>query len=216
MINLVIIEEFSLIRLGLRQLLQKDQSIKVIGESGKGSEALQLVRTLNPHVVLLDINLPDVSGLEVTHWLIANNKTLKILIVTSNDSELYSKRLLEAGALGYISKNSTPEELINAINSVYKGKPFIDETMAHNLALSNIDRNKDYLSKLSDREIEVIRMAIKGMTIKEIVEKLHINDKTIHSYRSRIFQKLHVKNDVELLIKALQHNMIKIEELHLD
>lgn len=212
MIKVVLIEDHALMRLGLRQLLEKDSSIKIVGEAETGAEGIQLVRSLNPDVILLDINLPDISGLEVTTKLHANNKEIKILIITSMTNELFPIRLLEAGALGYISKNTSYDELIHALKTVNTGKKYVSAAISQKFTISKFARKTDQFSSLSDRELEVVGMIMRGINTKKIAQKLNVTTGTIYSYRSRIFQKLHVNNQLELITKAVQHNIIKIDE----
>ncbi len=209
MIKILLIDDHDLIRLGLRKLLEADSSIKVIGEAKSGSEGIQLNRELNPDVVLLDIQLPDFSGLEVTHRLKAWNKEIRILILTANSDPHLPIRILEAGALGYITKYSSQEQLINAIKSVYMSKKFISPEIAQQLVVSRLNSRKEF-EDLSDREAEVMMMVLNGVSVKHIAKKLNVTSKTVHSYRSRIFTKLNVKNDMELLLLAIKNSIITV------
>lgn len=162
---------------------------------------------------MLDINLPDISGIEVTHKLKAYNQNVKILLLTALTNELFPIKLLEAGALGYISKNTSYKEFLLAVKTVSQGNSYVDSAIAQKLVATKYSRKLGQFSNLSDRELEVMTMIVRGLDIKKIATKLHIRYTTVHSYRSRIFKKLQVKNNFELLVKALKNNIFKINEI---
>lgn len=214
MIKLVLIDDHFLVRAGFRQMIEVEKNLQVVGEAGTGLEGVQLVRTVKPDVVVLDIKLPDISGLEVTHKLLSHAPSPKILIVSAMINDLFPFRILEAGAHGYLTKNASQEELIQAIKAVYTNHRFISTEVAHKLALARLTTNLPVnFSSLSDRETEVMLMVIHRIPVKEIAEKLHLSAKTVHSYRSRIFEKLHVKNDTALTLLAIKHGIVAMEEV---
>ncbi len=214
MIKLVLIDDHFLVRAGFRQMVEAEKSIQVIGEAGTGIEGIRLVRTTKPDIVLLDIKLPDISGLEVTHKLLSHESPPKILIVSAITNDLFPFRILEAGAHGYITKNASQEELIHAIKVIHNNQRYISAEVAHKLALSRLSANMPVnFSSLSDRETEVMLMVIRQVPVKEIAQKLHLSAKTVHSYRSRIFEKLHVKNDTALTLLAIKQGIVEIEEV---
>ncbi len=213
MIKIVLIEDHLLVRAGIRQMLKEVKGMQVVGEAATGLEGVQVVKDLRPDVVILDFKLPDISGLEVTHKLLRIQPDIKILIVTSAINDLFPFRLLEAGVLGYLTKGSTREELIKAVKTVALGERVISPEIASRLALAKIDyKTNSSFNSLSDREMEVMLMVIRGVSVRTIARKLHLSGKTIHSYRSRIFEKLNVKNDVALTLMAVQHGIIELEE----
>ncbi len=213
MIKTILIEDHSLVRAGIRQMLKEVKGIQVVGEAGTGNEGVQLVRDLHPHVVILDFKLPDISGLEVTNKLLRIDPDIKILIVSSAINNLFPFRLLEAGAQGYLTKDTSKEELVRAIKAVSVGQRVISPEIASRLALAKVDHKSDAaFHDLSDREMEVMMMVIRGVLVKDIADKLHLSPKTVHSYRSRIFEKLNVKNDVALTLLAIRHGVIGLEE----
>ena len=213
MIKVVLIDDHFLVRAGFRQMIEAEQTIQVIGEAGTGAEGIQLVRASKPDAVVLDVKLPDISGLEVTHKLLSHDPHLKILIVSALTNDLFPFRLLEAGALGYLTKNASQEELVRAIKTISNNQRYISPEIAQQLALAKLAPNApgDF-SDLSDRETEVMFMVIRGIEVKEIAKKLHLSSKTVHSYRSRIFEKLHVKNDTALTLLAIKNGIVTIEE----
>ena len=209
-----LIDDHALVRTGMKQLLQDNKGIAVIGESSTGLDGIQHVKALMPDVVILDLKLPDLSGLEVTQKLLRINPDLKILIVSSITNDLFPFRLLEAGVQGYLSKDSSQEELILAIKTIFKGQRIISPKIAKRLALTPIDfKNDNIFADISPREREVMMMVIRGTPAKDIGLKLKISHKTVHSYRSRIFEKLNVKTDLALTLLAIHHGIIVMEEI---
>lgn len=215
MIKVVLIDDHDLVRSGLRQMLETDSGIEVVGEAGTGAEGIQLVRTLKPikpDVVVLDVNLPDITGLEVTHRLLSHQEDIKILIVSGITNDLLPFKLLDAGALSYLTKNASREELIHALKTTYAGQRFVTPAVASRLVFSKLDAKKGGFSDLTDRETEVMMMIIRSIDVKKIAEKLHLSTKTVHSYRNRIFQKLNVKNDMGLMLLSIKEGIVALEE----
>jgi two-component system, NarL family, invasion response regulator UvrY len=213
MTQVVLIDDHALVRAGIRQLLQKSPGIKVVGEAGSGEEGVRLVRDLHPDVVLLDFKLPDITGLEVTARLLRIDPQIKIIMLSSAINDLFPLRSLEAGARGYLTKNASKEELVRSIHAVNSGQKVISPLIASRLALAKIDdKIPTSYASLGNKEFEVMMMTIRGVPIKEIADRLHINHKTIHSYRCRIFEKLQVNNDVDLTLLAIREGLITAEE----
>jgi len=213
MIKVILIDDHTLVRFGFRQIIEAEKGIEVIGEAGTGVEGIQMVRAAKPDVVVLDIKLPDISGLEVTQKLSAREPYSKILIVSAMDSHSFPYRLLEAGALGYLSKNASPKDFIGAIKAVYNNQRYLGPEISQQVALAKVNANAPGdLSALSDRETEVMMMVVRGFVVKEIAQKLNLSSKTVHSYRSRIFEKMQVRNDTALTLLAIKNKIISIEE----
>lgn len=213
MIRIIIIDDHVLVRAGMREMLQEVKGISVVGDAGTGSEGIELVRRFDPDLVILDLKLPDQPGLEVTQKILKIKPDIKILVVSSVVNDLFLFRLLEAGAQGYLTKDAKKEELIQAIKSVYTGQRVISQQLAKRLALAKADYKKDNIfADISEREMEVMMMLIRGVPVKEMAEKLNISHKTIHSYRSRIFEKLNVKTDLAVTLLAIHHGLILLEQ----
>ncbi len=213
MIKTVLIDDHALVRSGIREMLQEVRGISVVGDTGTGREGIELVRRFNPDLLILDLKLPDQTGLEVTQKVLRLNPDIKILIVSSVTNDLFLFRLLEAGAHGYLTKEAKQEELVQAIKSVCAGQRVISPQLAKRLALAKTDYKKDNMfADISEREMEVMMMVIRGVPVKEMAEKLNISHKTIHSYRSRIFDKLNVKSDLAVTLLAIHHGLIVLEE----
>lgn len=213
MIKVLLVDDHGLVRQGLNLMLRDTREVQVVGEAGSGAEAIQLVRELRPHTVILDFRLPDISGLEVTSRLLRIDPNLKIIMVSSAVNDLFPFRLLEAGAQGYLTKDVTKEELIRAIKAVNAGQRIISPEVASRLALAKIDvKKKSPFYTLSDREMEVMLMVVRGDLVRNIADRLFLSPKTVHSYRSRIFEKLNVENDVALVLLAIKEGIVTVED----
>ncbi len=215
MIKLLVVDDHELVREGIERLLASASDIEVIGGAADGEEAVKMVRKLNPDVVLMDINMPGVGGVEATRKLLRINPDIKVIIVTIFEEEPFPSRMLQIGASGYITKGSGVAELIQAIRAVSSGLRYINPKIAQRLALQHVtsEPGESPIDELSDRELEVLVMITKGIKVADIAERLHISPKTVNSYRYRLFDKLEVNNDVELTYLAIRHGLIKIEQI---
>jgi two-component system invasion response regulator UvrY len=215
MINVMLVDDHDLVRKGIRRLLDDTQGIKVIAEATDGEQAISQVRMQKPDVILMDISMPGIGGLEATRKITRVSPDMKVIIVTIHDDDPFPARLLEAGAAGYITKGCDIDEIIVAIQSVYSGNQYITPGVAQKLALSLVNkRGKSLLEELTQREVQVMLMVVKGESNREISEKLCLSPKTTSTYRGRLFEKLGVDNDVELTRFAIRHGMIKENIVH--
>lgn len=213
MIKTLLIDDHAIVRSGMRQMLDDVKGIQVIGEARTGNEGIQLVRELHPNVVILDFKLPDITGLEVTTRLLRIDPNIKILVVSSAVNDLFPFRILEAGAQGYLTKDSSKDQLVQAIKNIHNGQRVISPEIANRLALAKVDMQaKTAFNDLTDREMEVLMMVIRGVPVQDIADRLFLSPKTVHSYRSRIFEKLNVENDVGLTLLAIREGLITLEE----
>lgn len=215
MIKLLIADDHELVRMGLSRILKDVPDVKVVGEAKDGEEAVKKCRELNPDVVLMDLNMPGIGGVEATRKLLRHNPDVKVLIVTALKEEPFPSRLLKIGAAGYITKDSGADELTQAIRAVHTGMHYINPKIAQKLALQHLNNEpgESALNDLSDRELEVMLMITKGIKVAEIADKLHISPKTVNSYRYRLFEKLEINNDVEMTYLAIRHGMVKIDNV---
>jgi len=210
MIRLLIVDDHELVRVGLREILADYPAIEIVGEAGNGETALRLCRELWPDVVLLDICMPGLSGLETTVRLKLARASLAIIILSVHETAPYPERLMEAGASGYLTKGSDVMEVINAINAVHRGHQYLTRDVAEKVAFTSLrNRNRTPLERLSDRETEVMMMIIQGIRNKDIAEMLCLSPKTTSTLRYRLHEKLGVCNDVELTRYAIRHGIIK-------
>ncbi len=210
MIKILIVEDHALIRTAITQLLTDVSGFKVIGEAATGEEGVRLAKELIPDVVLLDIQLVGIDGLEAANKMIRYNHDIKILILTIHVDEPYPSRLLEAGVAGYLTKGCAKDEMIHAIRLVHSGQNYISNSIAQQLALKSSGQvGRSELNKLSERELQIMMMIVHGKEIQGISEQLHITQKTVNTYRYRIFKKLGISNNVELTLLAARFGIIK-------
>jgi two-component system, NarL family, invasion response regulator UvrY len=210
LIKVLLVDDHDLVRLGVKRLLQDANGIKVIGEAGTGEEAIQLMRELSPDVVIMDIQMPGIGGLEATRKMLRYNPMVKILALTVCEEEPYPSRFLQAGAAGYITKGSSAEEMIKAIRVLYTGERYISPEIAQQIALKRFSpQEKSPLDALSERELQVMLMITQGQTVNQISDKLCLSSKTVNSYRYRIFEKLGIKSDVELTLLAVRLGVLE-------
>ncbi len=207
MINVLLIEDHVLIRRGMRLMLEQVKGIRIVGEASTGEEGLALRREKEPDVVMLDFQLPDTNGLELARKLLRRDPEIKIFVVMAMEWKLLPMRLLEVGVRGFISKSSDSRELERAIRAVHSGQRYISSAIASRLALSKTTATKSPFDQLSHRQMEVLLLLAKGMKAEEIAKQLHITTKTFNSHRYRMFDKLGVKNDVELIKLAVQYGV---------
>jgi DNA-binding NarL/FixJ family response regulator len=212
-INVLLVDDLDLVRTGIKKMLDTVQGIKVVGEANSGEEALIQARKLLPDVVLMDVRMPGIGGYEATRKLIRVHPDMKVLVVTVCDNDFYPARLLQVGAAGYLTKGATMEEMVQAIRSVHHGQRYISPDIAARLAFRHVsDEDDSPFKSLSERELQVVLMITKGMKVQDIAAKLFLCAKTINSYRYRTFEKVGVKNDVELTLMAMKHKLIDLKE----
>lgn len=216
MIQVLLVDDHSMVREGIKQLLELDSDIKVIGEAGNGEQCLELIETLAPDVVLLDINMPQMNGLQVLEQLREKRSKQKVLILTIHNEVEYLMRAVEIGVAGYVLKDSDSTVLKEAIYTVYGGENFIDSTMTPLLKEQNYlkelqreARNKEKL--LSAREIEVLCALAEGLYNKEIASKLQISEKTVKNHVSNIFKKIGVSDRTQAAVYAIRHKFVDIK-----
>ena len=213
MIKVMIVDDHNLVRAGISVMLTGINGIKVVGEANSGEDALQLAKEKNPDVILMDLKMPGIGGIEATRKLLRIQPDVKILIVTMCEDDLFPSRVLQAGAVGYLTKGAEINEMIRAIRAVNSGQRYISPEIARQLALKHLDiTSKSPVESLSERELQVFIMITQGAKVQDIAEKLHLSPKTVNSYRYRIFDKLGVKNDVELTHLAIRHGMLDIKD----
>ncbi len=209
MINVLLVDDHALVRHGIRRLLEDVSGINVSAEAESGEEAISLARKKRPDVVLMDVSMPGIGGLEATRKLLQYYPDLPIIIVTVHTDDPFPSSLLKAGAMGYLHKGCEVEEIVKAIKQVHNGKQYISSDIAQNLALSLLPGNeRSPFDALSQREMQVMIMLVQGNKVQVISEKLHLSPKTISTYRSRLFEKLRVGNDAELTRLAMHHGIL--------
>ncbi|NWF52048.1 MAG: response regulator transcription factor [Nitrospirae bacterium] len=209
MIKILIADDHAVVREGLKQILSERPDMRVIAEASSGHEVLDLVDRNNFDVVVLDIAMPGRGGLDILKEIKNKKPRLPVLILSIYPEELYAVRVLKAGASGYITKESAPHELINAINHIARGKKYISPSLAEKLALDlEIATDRPLHNSLSDREFQVMCMIASGKTLKEIAQQLSLSIKTISTYRSRILEKMNMKSNAELTHYAIKKHLV--------
>ncbi|MCX7090376.1 MAG: UvrY/SirA/GacA family response regulator transcription factor [Legionellales bacterium] len=210
MINVLIVDDHALVRMGIRRLLDDLPDIEVVGEAENGERALEFIRTHKPDVVLLDMKMPGIDGWEVTRRLHKSHPEVKVIAVTALSTESLPSRVLQLGAMGYLTKESGSQDLSAAIRKVYQGERYLSAEVAQKMAIDSLQARQDSpFDALSEREMQVMLMITRGVTVQDIADRLFLSTKTINGYRYRIFEKLSVKNDVEMTYLAMKHRLIE-------
>jgi len=210
MIQVMIVDDHELVRTGIARVLDDVEDMKVMAEANRGETAIAMLKLHRPDVILMDLNMPGIGGMEATSKLLKAHPELKIIIVTVHADGPFPNRLLQAGAMGYLTKGCASEEMIAAIRLVYSGHPYIGKDVAQNLALSFTPKaaNGSPFEKLSQRELQVVMMLIQGFKGQEISDRLCLSPKTVSTYRRRVYEKLGIQSDVELTHQAMQYGLM--------
>ena len=208
MIRVIIVDDHPVVRRGLTQVIAAEQGMQVAGEAENAREALRLIRQTACDAVVLDITLPDASGLDVLNRLKHERPDVPVLIMSMHQEELYALRVLKAGASGYLMKDSVPEDLVRAIRKIAAGGKYISPALAERLASGRDSLETPLHERLSNREFQVMRLIAAGKSLKDIGAALCISDKTVSSYRSRILEKMKMSANAELTRYALEHHLL--------
>ncbi len=210
--KVMITDDHSLIREGIRQLLEFDGSIEVIGEASNGVECLEKLEVLSPDVLLLDINMPEMNGIDVLKQLKETESDVKVLILTVHNELDYLLKAIDIGVDGYILKDSESSELKKAIDIICKGENYIQPSLipALNNQLANRDIDRDKIDLLTSREYEVLIQVANGMSNKEIATNLNISERTVKNHISNIFKKIDVSDRTQAAVFAIKNNIIKL------
>ena len=210
MIKLVIVDDHALVRMGILRLLDDCPDLCVVGEASSGDEALFLVKNHNPDVLILDMKMPGMDGWEVTRRLKQMNAHVKIIVLSAHSSQPFPTRVLQMGAMGYLSKESAMDEMVIAIRQVARGERYVSAKIAQQMAFNSLSTEEGSpFDRLSEREMQVLLMLAKGLSVSLIAKTLFLSSKTVNGYRYRMFEKLNIKNDVELIFLAMKHGVIQ-------
>jgi DNA-binding NarL/FixJ family response regulator len=210
-IRVVIVDDHELLRDGTRQILQQDMTIEVVGEASRGDDAVELVGRLKPDVVLLDLRLPGLPGIEAARRIAQLSPATRVLVVTAYDEEDYVLEALQAGAAGYLLKTAPSHELLDAVRAVAAGATVLEPSVSAALARRWTRADGPGGTQLSVRELEVLRMTAHGMANKEIAGKLSLSLRTVEGHLNRTFDKLGVASRTEAVFHAVNHHLISLE-----
>lgn len=209
------VDDHDLVRMGIVSLLSDGDKIQVVAEASSGEEAIELAKLHEPDVVLMDIRMPGMGGLEATRKLLRFNEDIKVIAVTACAEDPFASRLLQAGAAGYMTKGATADEMIMAVLKVKSGQRYISPEIAQRMALKPFDAQDAAcpFDVLSDREMQISILIVNCVKVQEISDQLFLSPKTVNTYRYRIFEKLDITSDVELTRLAIRHGIIDTESV---
>ncbi|WP_396586405.1 UvrY/SirA/GacA family response regulator transcription factor [Bermanella sp. R86510] len=213
MIRVIVVDDHELVRMGIVSLLQGSDNIEVVAEASSGEQAIELAKQYDPDVVLMDIRMPGMGGLEATHKLLRYNPDIKVMAVTACGEDPYASRLLQAGAAGYMTKGASAEEMHRAILKVKSGQRYISSEVAQRMALKPFDSQDSGcpFDALSDREMQISILIANCAKVQDISDQLFLSPKTVNTYRYRIFEKLDISSDVELTRLAIRFGIVDTE-----
>ena len=206
-IRVFLVDDHALVRTGMRMILSGETDIEVVGEAASGEEALPLIRKLKPDVVLCDLHLPGVSGMEVTERIVKGDHGTRVVVVSVLEDGPIPKRVIEAGASGYVGKGGDSAELVRAVRDVAHGKRYLASSVAQKLALSGIGGDGTPFDALSPRELEVAMLLLQGLRQEEIAKRLSLSAKTVNTHKARLFEKLAIQDNIALARLAGQYGL---------
>lgn len=214
-IKVILVDDHALFRDGIKSILDEEESIQVIDEAADAKMLFEKLGTNNPDLIITDISLPDISGIELTRQITKLYPSIKVLMLSMHNNDEFILSSLQAGAIGYLSKDINSNELMQAINAVMKGNLYfnkeISQTIINTYRESNSALNvRDQQFNLTERELEVVKLVAEGLVNKEIAEKLHISIRTVDAHKNHIMHKLNLKSTVEMVKYAIKNKLIKI------
>ncbi len=205
----MLVDDHAVVRMGFRLLLQGTSDIKVVAEANSGEEAVRMFADVRPDVVVMDISMPGIGGLEAIGRILAREPTAKILVLSAHEDAMHARRVLKAGAVGYLTKRSAAEELIQAIRQVDQGKTFLEASIAQQLAMQQLSGEKSPVDMLSEKEFKVFLALAKGQSVQEIADIMSLSPRTIGTHLYNIKQKLGASNSAELAIIAIRAGLME-------
>ncbi|WP_320823404.1 UvrY/SirA/GacA family response regulator transcription factor [Reinekea sp.] len=213
MVEIIVIDDHDLVRFGLVRLLSDVAGIRVVADGNSGQRAVDLAKEHEPDVILMDLRMPGMDGIEATKKILRLFPEIKIIAVTACDDDPFPARLLQAGASGYLTKGASTDEMIQAIKTVMAGKKYLTPSIAQKLALQSLGVSDNPFNDLSDREMQIATMICSCKKVQEISDTLCLSPKTVNTYRYRVFEKLSVTSDVELTHLAIRHGLLEPQEM---
>jgi two-component system, NarL family, invasion response regulator UvrY len=209
LIHVMLVDDHAVVRMGFRLLLEGAPDIRVVAEAASGEEACRMMTAVAPDVVVMDISMPGIGGLEAINRILAKEPSSRILVLSAHEDTMHPKRVLKAGAFGYLSKRSAPEELIKAIRLVAEGKTYLEPAIAQQVALQEMTGNRNPVEVLSDKEFKVFLALARGQSVNGIAEVLSLSPRTVGTHLYNIKQKLKASNSAELAIIAIRNGLME-------
>jgi two-component system invasion response regulator UvrY len=207
-INVLLVDDHAVVRMGFKMLLESASDIKVVAEAENGEQAIKLYAEHHPDVVVMDITMPGIGGLEAIERIMAKDNSARILVLSAHEDSVHPKRVLNAGAMGYLTKRSAAEELIKAIRTVAGNKRYLEANIAQQMAIQQLSGETNPVDVLSDREFEVFIALAKGKTTNDIAETLCLSPRTVGTHLYNIKQKLNANNSAEIALIAMRSGLI--------
>ncbi|MHB8089854.1 MAG: response regulator [Anaerolineaceae bacterium] len=208
-IRVLLADDHVVVRAGIRQFLEQSSDIQVIAEASNGQEACELLEQFKPDVAVLDIQMPSMSGIEVTRWIRTNRLAIGVLVLTAYDDDPYVQAVLQAGANGYVLKTAEPQEIVEAVRDVFHGKSVLDAALAQKLIAKLSGKSEsNMVEPLTERELQILTLTAKGFTNKAIGMQLSISDRTVQNHLANIFQKMNAESRTEAVMRAVSLGLI--------
>jgi two-component system, NarL family, invasion response regulator UvrY len=208
-INVMLVDDHAVVRMGFKMLLESDSEIKVIAEAENGEAAIKGYMEHKPDVVVMDITMPGIGGMEAIERILAKESNAKILVLSAHEDSVHPKRVLNIGAMGYLTKRSAAEELIKAIRTVASGKKYIEASVAQQMAIQQLSGDQNPVDVLSEREFEVFMSLAKGKSTEDIATTLFLSPRTVGTHLYNIKQKLNAKNSAEIALIAMRSGLLE-------
>ena len=208
-IKVLLVDDHAVVRMGFKMLINAEVDMEVIGEAESGELGIKSYKELQPNLVIMDITMPGIGGIEAIDRILANDKRARILVLSAHEDSVHPKRVLKAGALGYLTKRSAAEELIKAIRTVHSGKKYLEASIAQQMAITNLSGENNPVEVLSDREFEVFIALAKGKSTNEIADTMCLSPRTVGTHLYNIKQKLNANNSAEIALIAIRCGLME-------
>jgi len=219
LIRVLVVDDHELVRSGITRMLADNPDIDVIGQASSGEEAIDCVRENRPDIVLMDIRMPGIGGLEATRRILRIDDSIRVIVVTACADDPYPARVMQSGATAYITKGADIQEMVRAIRKAHSGQRYISPEIAQKMALKQLGGERDedgelsLFERLSEREMQIAMMVVDCQKVQDISDKLCLSPKTVNSYRYRIFEKLEISSDVELALMAVRLGLLDADKV---
>jgi two-component system invasion response regulator UvrY len=219
LIRVLVVDDHELVRSGITRMLADNPDIDVIGQASSGEEAIDCVRENRPDIVLMDIRMPGIGGLEATRRILRIDDSIRVIVVTACADDPYPARVMQSGATAYVTKGADIQEMVRAIRKAHSGQRYISPEIAQKMALKQLGGERDedgelsLFERLSEREMQIAMMVVDCQKVQDISDKLCLSPKTVNSYRYRIFEKLEISSDVELALMAVRLGLLDADKV---